>query len=485
MQFRILGPVGVWDGDRRVDLGKAESAKARCVLAALLRDPGELVASETLSERVWGDDPPGPTVRYKYIGWLRAALAPYGVRLIFRDDGYVIPVDPDQVDLHRFQSLVSHGRKKAGAGRLEEAAAVLRDALALWRGPALAGLSGRWAELFRDQLAGERIAANVLRIRAELELGRHTEVITELAEMYTEQPADETITGLLMLALYRDGQRSQALAHYQRAEARIRGMLDTEPGPELRELRRRIQAGDPGLLPSDLTVNAIDTRVGDASPTGPRPIRTVIAEDSAVLRDGMAWLLNTRGHHVEAAVADADALYAAVRRHAPDVAIVGVRLPPTHTDEGLRAAVSLRRDHPGLGVLVLSHYIETRTATELLATRASGTGYLLKDRVADVREFIDAIIRVADGGTALDPEVVSRLLTESDHGNELATLTETEREVVALIAEGRSTPAIAQILNISAAATEKHVADALHKLGLSSTLADYPRVLAVLRYLRR
>lgn len=481
MQFRMLGPVGAWDADRRVNLGKAESAKVRCVLAALLRDPGELVTNETLSERVWGENPPGPAVRYKYIGWLRAALAPYDVRLIFRDDGYVIPVDPNQVDLHRFRRLVAHGREKVGGGRQEDGAALLRDALALWRGPALAGLSGRWAELFRNQLAEERVAANVLSIRAELDLGRHGEVIAELAGMQTERPADETITGLLMLALYRSGQRSQAFASYQRAETHIRDMLDTKPSPELQELRRRIQAGDPGLLPSDLVVNAIGT--GDAPPTESRSIRAVIAEDSAVLREGIVWLLKIKGHHVEAAVADAEALYAAVRQHEPDVVIVDVGLPPAHTDEGLRAAVSLGRDHPELGVLVLSRYIDTGAAIKLLGTRESGTGYLLKERAADAREFIDAVIRVADGGTVLDPEVVSRLLTASGHDDELATLTEAEREVVALIAEGRSSSVIAQILDISVAAVERHATDALRKLGLSSSAAGYRRGLAVLRYL--
>lgn len=484
MQYCLLGPVEVWNGDRRVDLGRAESAKARCVLAALLRDPGELVTSETLGERVWGDNPPGPAVRYKYVGWLRAALTPYGVQLVFRDNGYVIPVDPDQVDLHRFRRLVSHARTEAGAGRYEDAAAALRDALALWHGPALAGLSGRWAELFRDQLAEERIAAAVLRVRAEMELGRHTEAVTELAELHTERPTDETIAGLLMLALCRGGQRARALACYRRAEQHIHEMLDTEPGPELRDLRRRIQAGDPGLLPSGLIIDADSTGADTAPATQEQPIRVVIAEDSATLRDGMAWLLSTRGHQVAATVADAEALKAAVGRDRPDVVIVDVRLRPTHTDEGLRAAVSLRRDHPGLGVLVLSQYIETRFAAELLAGQAGGVGHLLMDRAADVGEFIDALKRVASGGTALDPEVVSWLLTTSGHGDDLAALTEEERDVVKLMAEGRPSTAIAHALAISVSAVDKHVTSVFQRLGLSLSADDDRRVRAVLRYLR-
>ena len=485
LQYRLLGPVEVRDGGRRVDLGRAESAKARCVLAGLLRDPGELVTSETLGERVWGDNPPGSAVRYKYVGWLRAALAPYGVQLLSRDNGYVIPVDPDQVDLHRFRRLVVHARNEAGAGRYEDAAAALGDALALWHGPALAGLSGRWAELFRNQLAEERIAAAVLRVRAEMELGRHTEAVTELAELHTERPTDETIAGLLMLALYRAGQRAQALACYGRAEQHIHEMLDTEPGPELRDLRRRIQAGDPGLLPSGLVIDAASAGPGTEPVAHERAVRVVVAEDSAVLRDSMTWLLSTRGHQVTATVADVEALYAAVGRYQPDVVIVDVRLPPTHTDEGLRAAVSLRRDHPGLGVLVLSEYIETRFAAALLAGQAGGVGYLLKDRVADVGKFIDALIRVADGGTALDPEVASRLLATSGHGDALATLTQGERDVVKLMADGRSNTEIAHTLAISVSAVDKHVTSVFDKLGLSPAADNDGRVRAVLRYLRR
>jgi DNA-binding NarL/FixJ family response regulator len=482
--YRLLGPVEVWDGDRRVDLGRAESAKARCVLAALLRDPGGLVTSDTLAERVWGDNPPGATVRYKYIGWLRAALAPYGVQLVFRDNGYVIPVDPDQVDLHRSRRLVVQARNEAGAGRYEVATAALRDALALWRGPPLAGLSGRWAELFRDQLAEERVAAAVLRARAEMELGRHTEVVPELAELHTERPTDETVAGLLMLALYRDGQRAQALACYRRAEQHIHEMLDTEPGPELRDLRRRIQTGDPSLMPSRLIIDAAVNEPVTAPVTQEHAIRVVIAEDTAILRDSIAWLLSTRGHQVAASVGDAEALKAAVDQHEPDVVIVDVRLSPPDADEGFRTAAALRRGHPGLGVLVLSEYIQTRFAAELLAGPGGGVGYLLKHRVANVGEFIDALIRVARGGTALDPGVVSRLLATSGHGD-LAALTEGERDVVKLMAQGRSSTTIAHLLAISVSAVDKYVRSAFQKLGLSLSADDDSRARTLLRYLCR
>ena len=211
-------------------------------------------------------------------------------------------------------------------------------------------------------------------------------------------------------------------------------------------------------------------------------LRIVIAEDAALFRAGLVRLLEDRGHQVCAEVADGEALLGAVARWRPDVAVVDIRMPPTHTDEGLRAAISLRRDHPGTGVLVLSQYIETRYATRLLAGDASGVGYLLKDRVADVAEFADAVARVAGGGTALDPEVVRQLVRSSPHAGGLAGLTAREREVLALMAEGRSNAGIASALVVSASVVEKHVASIFGKLGLPPSEADNRRVLAVLRY---
>ena len=209
----------------------------------------------------------------------------------------------------------------------------------------------------------------------------------------------------------------------------------------------------------------------------------VIAEDAAVLRDGLVHLLGSRGFDVVAAVADADALVTAVAQHEPDVAVVDVRMPPTHTDDGLRAAVALRARYPSLGVLVFSQYVETRYATELLAARADGVGYLLKDRVAHVGEFVSAVERVAAGGTALDPEVVTQLFGASRRTNDLAELSPREREVLGLMAEGRSNAAIASELVVSGRAIEKHVANIFTKLGLLPSDADHRRVLAVLRYL--
>jgi DNA-binding NarL/FixJ family response regulator len=212
-------------------------------------------------------------------------------------------------------------------------------------------------------------------------------------------------------------------------------------------------------------------------------MRVVIAEDSAVLRAGLTQLLTDRGHEVSAAVGDAGTLLAAVAEHRPDVAVVDIRMPPTHTDEGLRAAITLRAEFPDVGVLVFSQYIETRYATRLLERNAAGVGYLLKDRVADVAEFTAALERVAAGGTALGPEVVTQLLGARDAVSGLESLTGREREVLGLMAEGRSNTAIASALVVTPGAVEKHVASIFAKLGLEQSDTDNRRVLAVLRYL--
>jgi DNA-binding NarL/FixJ family response regulator len=216
-------------------------------------------------------------------------------------------------------------------------------------------------------------------------------------------------------------------------------------------------------------------------------MRIVIADDSAVLRAGLAEILADSGHEVVAAVGNAAGLLAAVAEHHPDAAVVDVRMPPGYTDEGLRAAITIRRDHPQTGVLVFSQYIETRYTADLLGAAsgsgAAGVGYLLKDRVADVDEFVDALTRVAAGGTALDPEVVTQLFGASRRVDGLAALTAREREVLALMAEGRSNGAIAAALVVSERAVEKHVGNIFSKLGLAPSDTDHRRVLAVLRYL--
>jgi DNA-binding NarL/FixJ family response regulator len=214
------------------------------------------------------------------------------------------------------------------------------------------------------------------------------------------------------------------------------------------------------------------------------PLRVVIAEDSGLLREGLARLLVDAGLDVVAKVGDGPGLIAAVEQHPPDVAVVDVRMPPGYRDEGLKAAIEIRRRVPDLAVLVISQYVEERYGAELLEAGAAGVGYLLKDRVADVSDFVAAVRDVASGGTVLDPEVVSQLLSRRRRDQRLAALTPREREVLSLMAEGRSNHAIAGALYVTEGAVEKHVKNIFGKLGLAQTDADHRRVLAVLAYLR-
>jgi DNA-binding NarL/FixJ family response regulator len=214
-----------------------------------------------------------------------------------------------------------------------------------------------------------------------------------------------------------------------------------------------------------------------------RPVRVVIAEDSILLREGIARILGESGFEVVGQSSNADDLLLKVRSYRPDVAIVDIRMPPTHTDEGLGAAKTIRRQHPQVGVLVLSQYVEPTYAMELIADDAQGVGYLLKDRVSDVGEFVSAVQRVADGGSALDPTIVTRLLGSRRGDDPVASLTTREREVMELMAEGRSNQAIAQRLVVSDRAVEKHVTSIFGKLGLPPAAEDHRRVLAVLAFL--
>lgn len=213
------------------------------------------------------------------------------------------------------------------------------------------------------------------------------------------------------------------------------------------------------------------------------PLRVVIAEDSALIREGLARLIEESGGTVVAKVGDGPSFVEAVVAHHPNVSVVDVRMPPSQRDEGLRAAIEARRRVPGSPILVLSQYVERQYATELLADRGGGVGYLLKDRVGDIPEFMDALRRVARGGTALDPEVVAQLMVRTRADDPLAALTPREREVLAAMAEGRTNVGIAKLLTITEGATEKHISNIFGKLQLPDTPDDHRRVLAVLTYL--
>lgn len=213
------------------------------------------------------------------------------------------------------------------------------------------------------------------------------------------------------------------------------------------------------------------------------PLRVVVAEDSVILREGLRELLTSQGLDVVGLAGDASELVAQVDRRRPDVALVDIRMPPTHTHEGVRAALTLRRDHPDVGLLLFSQHIETHWVGELLHTGADGIGYLLKERVAEVAELLDALHRVATGGTALDPEVVTQLVRSSRRRSALSRLTPREREVLDLMAEGRSNRAIAERCVVSERAVEKHISSIFDKLDLLPSDADNRRVRAVLTYL--
>jgi len=213
-------------------------------------------------------------------------------------------------------------------------------------------------------------------------------------------------------------------------------------------------------------------------------VRIVIAEDSVLLRAGLTRILADAGEDVVATVGDADELLRVVRLHQPDLAIVDVRMPPTFTDDGLRAAMQIRAELPGVGLLVLSQYVEERYATDLLSANTSAIGYLLKDRIADVSEFLGAVRRVAEGATILDPEVVAQLLARSRQLDPLERLTAREREVLELMAQGRSNAAIARTLVVSDKAVEKHVGNIFTKLDLPPADDDHRRVLAVLQWVK-
>jgi DNA-binding NarL/FixJ family response regulator len=214
-------------------------------------------------------------------------------------------------------------------------------------------------------------------------------------------------------------------------------------------------------------------------------VRVVIADDNLIVRDGLAALLREAGVDVAAQVGEVDELLGAVDHHAPDVAIVDIRMPPTHTDEGLRAAHELRARHPGMGILLLSQFVEAGTVNRLVEQSAEGLGYLLKDRVTELDEFVATLHRVAEGGSALDPKVLAALLEGPPADDALAALTQREREVLALLAEGRTNRGIAERMVITEGSVQKYVTSIFGKLGLPAGDADHRRVLSVLAYLRR
>ncbi|GAA2057089.1 hypothetical protein GCM10009839_78010 [Catenulispora yoronensis] len=250
----MLGPVEAWADGERIRLGPA---KVRCVLAVLLRTPGMLVMTDALVDRVWDLHLPGPSVRYKYVSHLRAALRPHGVDLISTDGGYLLDVDEEQVDLHRFRRCTTAARAALAQESLGDAARLLGEGLELWHGLAVTGLTGSWAELFRSQLESERRDARMLFARCALDVGHPAQALEQLTQWEGDYPADEQIIALRMIALYRCGRQMEAVACYRGAERRLRTKHGADPGPNLQALLHRVLMRDPTLSDERFAAAAI------------------------------------------------------------------------------------------------------------------------------------------------------------------------------------------------------------------------------------
>ena len=291
-----------------------------------------------------------------------------------------------------------------------------------------------------------------------------------VAEALTNAARYATAQSVTVSVVRRNGQVEIAVSRRRRRRRRPGAGFGTARPPRSgRGARRPPRPGQRGQQGHD--------------PEGADPVRVIVADDSMLVREGVVRLLEEAGFEVVAQAADGEALMRKARAHKPDIAIIDIRMPPTHTDEGLQAALAIREEMPGTGVLVLSEYIEQEYAVELLGDDAAGVGYLLKDRVLDPERFADAVRRVAEGGSALDPEVVSQMLGRRRIKDPLAELTSRERKVLGLMAEGRSNQAIAETLVISERAVEKHVTSIFAKLNLPPAAEDHRRVLAVLAFL--
>ena len=467
------------DGGETVPLGRL---KERLVLAVLLLHANEFVSRERLIDELWGESPP-PTARKAvniYVSQLRKALSRNGRDPIATaDGGYRIALIPNELDVVRLRQLLASARERASAGELEAAAELLREALALWRGPTLAGLllesHGRDEVEQLDEL---RLTALMDRIDCDLALGRHEDVLGELHVLVGEHPLRERLRAQLMLALYRADRQAEALEAYQQAREVLVDELGIEPSPGLQRLQRGILAQDPAL---ELPV-AVGVPNGVALPS----TRLVLAEDHYLLREGMRRLLETKPDLEVAAVCeDLDSLLAAVEAERPDVVVTDIRMPPSHLDEGIRAAEWLRAEHPDVGVVVLSQYLEPSYALALFEAGTERRAYLLKERVHDVGQLAAAIRAVAEGGSVVDPKVVEALVAEKARREDspLNELTPRERDVLREMAEGKNNAAIAEALRLSERTVEKVIHAIFLKLGLAWEPAVHKRVKAVLFYL--
>jgi DNA-binding NarL/FixJ family response regulator/DNA-binding SARP family transcriptional activator len=486
VEYRILGPLEVVDGGEPVTLGRL---KERLVLAVLLLHANGFVSRERLIDELWGELPP-PTAKKAvnvYVSQLRKVLTRNGRDPIATaDGGYRFRIESGELDSTRVEHLLATARERAAAGEFEAAAEHLREALALWRGPTLAGLllesHGRAQVAQLDEL---RLTALMDRIECDLALGRHEDVLGELHVLVGEHPLRERLRAQLMLALYRAGRQAEALDTYQQAREVLVEELGIEPSPALQRLQKGILAQDPALeLPAGIGAQMAFTRPAQDAPFP--PTRLVLAEDHYLLREGMRQLLGAHPDLEVAAVCeDLDSLLAAVEAERPDVVVTDIRMPPGNLDEGIRASDRLRVEHPDVGVVVLSQYVEAAYALALFAEGTERRAYLLKERVHDVGQLVTAIRTVAEGGSVVDPKVVEALVagrTRRDH-SPLDELTPRERGVLREMAEGKNNAAIAESLRLSERTVEKVIHAIFLKLGLAWETAVHKRVKAVIFYL--
>jgi DNA-binding NarL/FixJ family response regulator/DNA-binding SARP family transcriptional activator len=485
VEYRILGPLEVVEGGQPVPLGRL---KERLVLAVLLLHANEFVSRERLIDELWGESPPptGKKAVNVYVSQLRKALTRNGHDPIATaDGGYRLEVGADELDAAHLPQLLPNARGRAAAGELEAAAELLREALALWRGPTLAGLQleshGRDEVGQLDEL---RLTALMDRIDCDLALGRHEEVLGELHVLVGEHPLRERLRAQLMLALYRADRQAEALDAYQKTREELVEELGIEPSPALQRLQKEILIQDPALeLPAGIAAsNGFARRTPDAHTS----TRLVLAEDHYLLREGMRRLLETNPDLEVAAVCeDLDSLLASVEAERPDVVVTDIRMPPGNLDEGIRASDQLRVEHPDVGVVVLSQYLEPAYALALFEAGTERRAYLLKERVHDVGQLVAAIQAVAEGGSVVDPKVVEALVAEKtrrDH-SPLKELTQREREVLREMAEGKNNAAIAAALRLSERTVEKVIHAIFLKLGLAWETTVHRRVKAVIFYL--
>jgi DNA-binding NarL/FixJ family response regulator/DNA-binding SARP family transcriptional activator len=479
VEYRILGPLEVADEGEPVPLARL---KERVVLAVLLLHANEFVSRERLIDELWGESPP-PTARKAvnvYVSQLRKVLTRNGRDPIATaDGGYRFRIESGELDSTRMEDLLAIARERAAAGELEAAAEHLGETLALWRGPTLAGLllesHGRDEVAQLDDL---RLTALMDRIDCDLALGRHEEVLGELQVLVGEHPLRERLRAQLMLALYRADRQAEALEAYQQAREVLVDELGIEPSPVLQRLQRGILAQDP----------ALERPAGISAPNEAAiaPTRLVLAEDHYLLREGMRRLLETNPDLEVAAVCeDLDSLLAAVEAERPDVVVTDIRMPPGNLDEGIRASDRLRVEHPDVGVVVLSQYLEPAYALALFEGGTERRAYLLKERVHDVAQLVAAIRAVAEGGSVVDPKVVEALVAEKtrrDHSPQ-DELTQRERDVLREMAEGKNNAAIAEALRLSERTVEKVIHAIFLKLGLAWETTVHKRVKAVIFYL--